>query len=98
MQVVLRWTIQSGVVAIPRSGNAEHIAENADCIEWSLSDEDMEEVHELVRRHSDYTQSAVAWRILSGWKQLSVHFRKVMPTDYRRVLARRKAEREAAQV
>ena len=54
VQVVLRWTIQSGVVAIPRSGNAEHIAENADCIEWSLSDEDMAAISALDEAHPYY--------------------------------------------
>ena len=54
VQVVLKWTIQSGVVAIPRSGNAEHIAENADCIEWSLSDEDMAAISALDEAHPYY--------------------------------------------
>ncbi|MDG2307982.1 MAG: glutamate synthase large subunit [Candidatus Binatia bacterium] len=56
-----------------------------------LSDEDDATVHDLVRRHYDYTQSQVAWRILSGWKQLVGNFRKVMPVEYRRVLAQRAA-------
>ena len=53
------------------------------------SDEDDAFVHDLVRRHYDYTQSQVAWRILSGWKQNLRDFRKVMPVEYRRVLAQR---------
>jgi glutamate synthase domain-containing protein 3 len=57
----------------------------------ALSDEDDAALHELVRRHYDYTQSQVAWRILSGWKQLAGNFRKVMPVEYRRVLAQRAA-------
>ena len=56
-----------------------------------LSDDDDVFVHDLVRRHYDYTQSQVAWRILSGWKQDVAHFRKVMPVEYRRVLAQRAA-------
>ena len=46
-------------------------------------------VHDLIKRHYDYTQSQVAWRILSGWKQNVQNFRKVMPVEYRRVLAQR---------
>ena len=34
-----------------------------------LDEQDAETVHELIRRHYDYTQSAVAWRVLSGWKE-----------------------------
>ena len=56
-----------------------------------LSDEDDATLNDLVRRHYDYTQSQVAWRILSGWKQLAGNFRKVMPVEYRRVLAQRAA-------
>ena len=63
-----------------------------------MSDEDQARVHELVRHHFDYTQSAVAWRILSGWKQLASQFRKVMPTEYRQVLARQHLDSDAAKL
>jgi len=58
------------------------------------TEEDLSAVHDLVRRHFDYTQSSVAWRLLSGWKQLSANFVKVMPTEYRKVLE--KARRQTA--
>jgi len=63
-----------------------------------MSDQDQTRVHELVRRHFDLTQSAVAWRILSGWKQAAAHFRKVMPTEYRQVLARQHLDSDAAKL
>ena len=55
-------------------------------------DEDLATLHDLVRRHFDYTQSSVAWRLLSGWKQLSSAFVKVMPTEYRKVLEKNRRQ------
>ena len=63
-----------------------------------LEANDLEMVHDLVRRHYDYTQSALAWRILSGWKQLSTHFRRVMPVEYRKVLAAQHLDSDAAKL
>ena len=41
-QVVLRWLIQRGVVAIPKSIRPERIAQNFDIFDFSLSDAEME--------------------------------------------------------
>ena len=38
-------------------------------------------------RHLAYTDSAVAKRMLASWSVEVSRFRKVMPTDYKRVLA-----------
>ncbi|NUU20613.1 MAG: aldo/keto reductase [Streptomycetaceae bacterium] len=40
-QVVLRWLVQRGVVAIPKSVRAERMAENFDVFDFALSDEQM---------------------------------------------------------
>ncbi len=40
-QVVLRWHLQRGVVAIPGSSNSEHIRENISVFHFSLSNEEM---------------------------------------------------------
>jgi glutamate synthase domain-containing protein 2/glutamate synthase domain-containing protein 1/glutamate synthase domain-containing protein 3 len=60
--------------------------------------DDLEVVHGLVRRHFDYTQSAVAWRMLSGWKQLSQQFVKVIPVEYRSILAKQHLDSDAARL
>lgn len=41
VQAVLRWHLQHGLVAIPRSVNPEHIAENFDVFDFELSGADM---------------------------------------------------------
>jgi glutamate synthase (NADPH/NADH) large chain len=63
-----------------------------------LSEADVETVHTLVRRHYDYTQSAVAWRVLSGWKECVRQFAKVMPVEYRQVLAKQHLDSDAAKL
>ena len=48
-QVVLRWHVQQGVAAIPKSGNATRIAENLDVFGFALSDEEMRTLASLAR-------------------------------------------------
>jgi D-xylose reductase len=40
-QVLLRWAVQRGIAVIPKSTNAGRIAENADVVDWALSDSAM---------------------------------------------------------
>ena len=51
-----------------------------------LTQDDLDEVFELVERHVAATESALGRRVLAGWKVESAYFVKVMPVDYRRVL------------
>ena len=48
-QVLLRWQLQAGFIAIPGSGNPEHIAENYDVFDFSLSAAEMEQIAALNR-------------------------------------------------
>jgi diketogulonate reductase-like aldo/keto reductase len=48
-QIVLRWHIQHGLIPIPRSVNREHIAENFQVFDFSLSDQEMEALDALDR-------------------------------------------------
>jgi len=52
-----------------------------------LSDADLNDVQELLNRHQRFTQSPVAEGILSDWAHIQSKFVKVMPRDYKRVLA-----------
>lgn len=46
-QVILRWHIQAGFVAIPGSRNVQHIAENIAIFDFKLSDREMQIMKEL---------------------------------------------------
>ena len=52
-----------------------------------LTDDDRGFLHGVVSRHRELTGSDVARRLLAGWSVAVSRFRKVMPLDYRRVLA-----------
>ena len=60
----------------------------------NLDATDAKEVHDLLTRHHHYTQSAVAKRLLEDWEKIQGRFIKVMPQDYRRVLAAIEKARE----
>ena len=50
-QVALRWLVQQdNVAAIPRASSHEHRVSNFDIFDFSLTDEEMEQVHGLSRR------------------------------------------------
>jgi glutamate synthase (NADPH/NADH) large chain len=63
-----------------------------------VDDADAQTIHDLVRRHFDYTYSAVAWRVLSGWKDYVHQFAKVMPVEYRQVLAKQHLDSDVAKL
>ncbi len=58
------------------------------------ADEDIAELIELIELHREYTGSRVADKILDAWPRVLSQFVKVMPTDYKRVLAERKRHDE----
>jgi glutamate synthase domain-containing protein 3 len=63
----------------------------------ALEPDDVELVHALISKHVQYTGSDLGGRVLDGWKALVRKFVKVMPVDYKRVLAERKTrQREIA--
>jgi len=61
-----------------------------------FSYEDFDLVKNLIRKHHDYTGSDLASEILTQWEQISAHFVKVMPRDYKRVLQERKQLEQAS--
>ena len=48
-QIILRWHLQAGNIAIPGSSNPDHILENLSIFDFSLSDEEMEQLTALDR-------------------------------------------------
>jgi glutamate synthase (NADPH/NADH) large chain len=64
-----------------------------------LDDTDVEWLHEMLVAHQDATDSAVAERVLDDWPRQVGDFVKVMPRDYKNVLAAiAHAERTGADV
>src|SRR3954470_15877071 len=60
------------------------------------SADDYEEIHALVKEHYERTDSAVAKDVLDNWKLLERAWVKVMPKDYKRVLAEREAQHHSS--
>jgi len=52
------------------------------------NDDELKQLHALIVRHQQYTDSAVARRILDKWDDYVKKFVKVLPTEYRMVLER----------
>ncbi len=46
-QIILRWDIQNNVITIPKSIKEHRIVENADIFDFSLTEEDMQEINGL---------------------------------------------------
>ena len=62
-------------------------------LEDLVEDADTAAVRRMIEDHLEYTGSANAKRVLENWDEMLPRFVKVMPIDYKRVLAER-AERE----
>src|SRR4051794_26330733 len=60
---------------------------NYDMVEIEqLDEDDRRYLRDIIERHLGYTESAVAKRMLASWSVEVSRFRKVMPSDYKRVL------------
>lgn len=45
--MLIRWSVQRGLVSIPKSSNPGRIAENGDVLTWALSDEQVAMINSL---------------------------------------------------
>jgi NADPH-dependent 2,4-dienoyl-CoA reductase/sulfur reductase-like enzyme len=54
-----------------------------------VADEDIAELKQLISNHAEFTGSTVATAVLNDWNKQMTCFVKVMPKDYKRVLAQR---------
>jgi len=69
--------------ALPANLNAEMV--ELETIEDGSDDSTW--LHDIIQAHVDATDSAVGQRVLSDWESELKHFVKVMPRDYKSVLA-----------
>lgn len=67
-QVVLKWHTQMGFIVIPGSKNAEHIKDNIDIFDFTLSDEDMKEMEKLNKNERRYTRTEEALDGFMNWQ------------------------------
>ena len=58
-----------------------------------ISSNDEIELKQLIKNHFKYTNSNLAYRILDDWENSLTHFVKIMPTDYKKALARLEKEK-----
>jgi glutamate synthase (NADPH/NADH) large chain/glutamate synthase (ferredoxin) len=65
-------------------------------LEKVVAAEDMQTLKTLIESHVKYTGSRKAKMILGSWTSMVAKFVKVMPVDYKRVLAERKAAAQKA--
>ena len=65
---------------------------NMEQVELTLVDDpaDEAELLGLIRRHQQYTSSALAQRLLDNWETVRQQFIKVMPVEYKRVASPRR--------
>ncbi len=67
-QVILRWHIQTGFAVIPGSKNVNHIRDNLDIFDFSLTDEEMAEIAKLDKgkryyyRTNEQLEQFAVWR------------------------------------
>jgi 2,5-diketo-D-gluconate reductase B len=64
-QVALRWLIQQQVAAIPRSSNAQRIAQNAEIFDFALNEDEMARIAALAR--PDGRIANPVGRVPDGW-------------------------------
>lgn len=46
-QIILRWQLQAGYIAIPGSSNIDHIKENFEIFDFVISDDDMQKIYDI---------------------------------------------------
>lgn len=69
VQIILRWHIQKGHIVIPRSVNPQHIRENIEIFDFSLTGEEMREIAALDKGKRFFNMSlAEQERILGAWQ------------------------------
>ncbi|HWA87414.1 MAG TPA: glutamate synthase large subunit [Opitutus sp.] len=70
-----------------RGDFAKHVNQSMVGIEKLESRSEIAEVRAMIERHLDYTKSARAKRVLESWDALVPKFVKILPKDYKRMLA-----------
>lgn len=67
-QIVLRWHIENGFIVIPGSKNIEHVKENLDIFDFSLTEEDMKEIAKINDHKRQYIRTDEALANYEAWQ------------------------------
>lgn len=70
-QIILRWHVQSGNIVIPGSKNPDHIRDNINIFDFTLTDEELERIASLANGRRYYTASKEA---LDGYLHFAPDF------------------------
>lgn len=66
-QIILRWHVQAGDIAIPSSRNPEHIRANLDLFDFELTDAEMDEIAAVNKNKRYYTSTP---EMLKGYAEM----------------------------
>ena len=67
-QVILKWHVQMGFIVIPGSKNVDHIKDNINIFEFTLSQDDMNQIAKLKSGERRYTRTEEALANFASWK------------------------------
>ena len=67
-QVILRWHTQMGFVVIPGSKNVDHIRDNMDILDFTLTDDEMGEIAKLNKGVRYYIRTDEALAGFASWR------------------------------
>ena len=67
-QVILRWHTQMGYIVIPGSRNEDHIKENINIFDFTLTDDEMKEISKLDKKEPIYKVTEESLKHFAAWK------------------------------
>ena len=67
VQIILRWHTQMGFIVIPGTKNEEHILQNADIFDFTLSDEEMSKIAEINKNKRYYIRTDSQLEQFKNW-------------------------------
>nr|MCR4911616.1 aldo/keto reductase [Bacilli bacterium] len=66
-QVILKWHVQMGFIVIPGSKNVDHIKDNIDIFDFTLSQDDMNQIAKLNNGQRRYIRTEEALKNFENW-------------------------------
>jgi len=82
----------------PKKDANKYINHDMVDVEYLIYDEDIAEVHQMVKNHYEYTGSKRAEFILNNWSQEKDNFWKIIPGEYKKALAILAKEKETVKI